>query len=140
MRNEELGVKNETTKATKDDTKEHEGKSLESFVQSFESFVVNQTSRKKSSYSKMIKEKQDSFLLTLDLRGKRADEAFLELQRFIDDAVLLSVKEVRILHGKGTGALREVTRNYLKNRKEVRQFQDEHVERGGAGITVVTFN
>jgi DNA mismatch repair protein MutS2 len=49
------------------------------------------------------------------------------------------VKEVRILHGKGTGTLREITREYLRSVKEVKSFQDEHVERGGAGITVVTF-
>jgi DNA mismatch repair protein MutS2 len=77
--------------------------------------------------------------MTLDLRGKRVDEAFPELQQYIDDAILLSVKEVRILHGKGTGTLREITREYLRSVKEVKSFQDEHVERGGAGITVVTF-
>ena len=92
----------------------------------------------KSSYTDIITSKQESFSLTLDLRGKRADEAFLELQRFIDDAILLSMKEVRILHGKGTGALREVTRNYLKGVKEVKSYQDEALERGGAGVTVVS--
>ena len=93
---------------------------------------------KKSSFTEIISSKQESFTLTLDLRGKRADEAFLELQRFIDDAVLLSIKEVRILHGKGTGALREVTRNYFKGRREVKGFQDEVLERGGAGVTVAS--
>jgi len=92
---------------------------------------------KNRSLTDMISNRRESFALTLDLRGKRADEAFLELQRFIDDAILLSVREVRILHGKGTGALREVTRSYLKTRKEVVSFADEQIERGGAGITVV---
>ena len=98
------------------------------------------TSTKGSTvYHAIIKEKLDSFTMTLDLRGKRVDEAFPELQQYIDDAILLSVKEVRILHGKGTGTLREITREYLRSVKEVKSFQDEHVERGGAGITVVTF-
>ncbi|MFH1296218.1 MAG: Smr/MutS family protein [Bacteroidota bacterium] len=132
MGREELRLKDETTKATKDNTKDHEESSLEPFVQPFESFVV----KSKSSYTDIIASKQESFTLTLDLRGKRADVAFLELQRFIDDAILLSIKEVRILHGKGTGALREVTRNYLKGVKEVKGFRDEEIERGGAGITV----
>ena len=91
----------------------------------------------KSNYSNIIINKQASFTSTLDLRGKRADEAFLEIQRFIDDAILVSAKEIRILHGKGTGALREVTRNYLQTVKEVKKYHDEVIERGGAGITVV---
>jgi len=77
------------------------------------------------------------FQLTLDLRGKRVDEAYSMIQRYIDDAVLLSLPEVRILHGKGNGVLRQVTRDYLKSVKEVRKFQDEALERGGAGVTVV---
>ncbi|MBE0647386.1 MAG: Smr/MutS family protein [Bacteroidales bacterium] len=97
-----------------------------------------ETQNPKPSYTSIIADKQDSFTLTLDLRGKRADEAFLELQRFIDDATLLSIREVRILHGKGTGALRDVTRNYLKGRKEVKSYQDEALERGGAGVTVAS--
>ena len=90
----------------------------------------------KSNYSNIIINKQASFTSTLDLRGKRPDEAFMEIQRFIDDAILVSEKEVWILHGKGTGALREVTRNYLKGRSEVKSYQDEALERGGTGVTV----
>jgi len=90
----------------------------------------------KRSYADIIASKKESFSLTLDLRGKRADEAFMEIQRFIDDAILVSAKEVRILHGKGTGALRDVTRNYLKGRSEVKSYQDEALERGGTGVTV----
>jgi len=91
-----------------------------------------------SNFTEILSNRQESFSLTLDLRGKRADEAFMELQRFIDDAVLISIREVRILHGKGTGALRDVTRNYLKGRSEVKSYQDEALERGGAGVTVVS--
>lgn len=79
------------------------------------------------------------FELTLDLRGKRAGECLSLLQRYIDDAVLLNIPEIRILHGKGNGILRQVTRDYLAGVKEVKKFADEELERGGAGITVVSF-
>ena len=89
------------------------------------------------SYMDDLNTKLAHFQLTLDLRGKRVDEAYSMIQRYIDDAVLLSLPEVRILHGKGNGVLRQVTRDYLKSVKEVRKFQDEALERGGAGVTVV---
>jgi DNA mismatch repair protein MutS2 len=91
------------------------------------------------SYMDDLHNKLAWFKLTLDLRGKRVDEAYSLLQRYIDDAVLLSLPEVRILHGKGNGVLRQITRDYLKSVKEVKKFQDEQVERGGSGITVVSF-
>jgi DNA mismatch repair protein MutS2 len=90
-----------------------------------------------SSYMDDLNSKLAHFQLTLDLRGKQVDEAYSLLQRYIDDAILLSLSEVRILHGKGNGVLRQVTRDYLKSVKEVKKFQDENLERGGAGITVV---
>ena len=77
--------------------------------------------------------------MTLDVRGKRAEELWGILQRYIDDAVLLSIPEVRILHGKGNGVLRQVTRDYLRTVKEVKRYRDEAVENGGSGITVVEF-
>ena len=91
------------------------------------------------SYLDELNRKMVMFELTLDLRGTRVDEAFSLLQRYLDDAVLLSVPEVRILHGKGNGVLRQVTRDYLKSLREVKEYHDEVVERGGTGITVVTF-
>jgi len=84
-----------------------------------------------------VMRKQSSFVSTLDLRGKRAEEVASELDRFLDDAILLSQGELRILHGKGEGVLRKMVRERLKTVKEVASFADEHVERGGAGITVV---
>ena len=80
-----------------------------------------------------------NFSLTLDLRGKRVDEALALLQRYIDDAVLCSIHEVKILHGKGNGVLRQVTRDYLRSQKEVKSARDAPLEGGGAGITVVSF-
>jgi DNA mismatch repair protein MutS2 len=61
------------------------------------------------------------------------------LQRYIDDAILLNMSEVQILHGKGYGILRQITRDYLRSIKEVKKYQDAPLERGGAGITVITF-
>lgn len=84
-----------------------------------------------------LRDKASTFKLTLDLRGKKADEALEETRKFIDDAVLLSIKEISILHGKGDGILRSVIRRYLATVDEVGGFADEHIERGGSGITRV---
>ncbi len=81
--------------------------------------------------------KQSQFSTTLDVRGKRVDEVIPVLEQFLDDAVLLSQHELRILHGKGEGVLRSVIRDQLKLTKGIASFADDHVERGGAGITVV---
>ncbi len=84
-----------------------------------------------------IHRKQSQFSPTLDVRGKRVDEVIPALIQFLDDAVLLSQHELKILHGKGEGVLRSVIREQLKQTKGVASFADEHVDRGGAGITVV---
>jgi len=84
-----------------------------------------------------ILEKRSSFNSTLDLRGKRVDEVAPHLDRFMDTAILLGAGELRILHGKGEGVLRKVVRDVLKGYKEVSSVSDEHVERGGDGVTVV---
>ena len=91
------------------------------------------------SYINDLQSKLSGFSLTLDLRGKRVDEALSLLQRYIDDAILLTIHEVQILHGKGNGVLRQVTRDYLRSQKEVKSVRDAALEQGGAGITVVTF-
>jgi len=90
-------------------------------------------------YLDEMNRKLQDYRLTLDIRGHRADEAFSVLQRYFDDAILLGIPEVRILHGKGNGILRQITREYLSALKEVKKFHDEELERGGSGITVVTF-
>ncbi len=91
------------------------------------------------SYFNDLHTKLTNYSLTLDLRGKRVDEALSLLQRYIDDAILLSIPEVQILHGKGNGVLRQVTRDYLRSQKEVKSARDAALEQGGAGITVVYF-
>ena len=75
----------------------------------------------------------------IDVRGMRAAEALDAVQDFIDNALMVGVRSVTILHGKGTGALKEEIRRYLRTIPEVAGATDEHADRGGAGITIVTF-
>jgi DNA mismatch repair protein MutS2 len=84
-----------------------------------------------------VHEKRTNFNSTLDIRGKRVDEVIEILDQFMDTAILLAQGEVKILHGKGEGVLRKVVRDHLKRYKDVESIRDEHVEQGGAGITVV---
>lgn len=84
-----------------------------------------------------VTRKQSTFVNTLDIRGKRVEEVNSLLDQFIDDALLLGHSELKILHGKGEGVLRKVVRERLKKIKGVASIADEHVDRGGAGITVV---
>jgi DNA mismatch repair protein MutS2 len=84
-----------------------------------------------------ISQKQSLFVNTLDIRGKRVEEVNSALDQFIDDAILLGHAEVKILHGKGEGVLRKVVRERLKGNKAIASVANEHVERGGDGITVV---
>lgn len=83
-----------------------------------------------------INEKRRTFNPTLDLRGQRVDEAIDSLQHFLDDAQLLSEKELRILHGKGFGILKQAIREHLQANPNVRSFHPEPVELGGDGVTV----
>ena len=86
-----------------------------------------------------IRQKHLDFRQEIDVRGMRADEALQAVTYFIDDALLVNASRVRILHGTGTGALRQVIRQYLKTVSGVISAHDEHVQFGGAGITVVEF-
>ena len=78
-----------------------------------------------------------NFKSDLDVRGMRGDEALNAVMNFIDDAILVGMSRVRILHGKGNGILRNLIRQYLSTVPNVTSYQDEHVQFGGAGITVV---
>ncbi len=84
-----------------------------------------------------LNEKLKFFESTLDLRGKRAEEALTILNQYLDEALLLSMNEIRILHGKGDGILRDVIRAHLTQIDFIDRFYDEDVERGGAGISIV---
>jgi DNA mismatch repair protein MutS2 len=84
-----------------------------------------------------INEKAANFSYQLDLRGKRGEEALQEVDGFIDNAIMLGSPELRIVHGKGDGILRTLVRNHLRRYKQVQSLEDEHADRGGAGVTVV---
>lgn len=84
-----------------------------------------------------VEERKAHFKPDIDVRGMRADEAIGAVTSFIDDAQLLGMSKVRILHGTGTGALREVIRQYLRTVPGGVTFHDEHIQFGGSGITVV---
>ena len=90
-----------------------------------------------AAVSDEMRQRRLHFKSEIDVRGMRADEALQAVTYFIDDAILLSVGEVRILHGTGTGALRVAIRQYLSTINGIANFHDEHVQFGGAGITVV---
>ena len=86
-----------------------------------------------------LNEKAEHFDLTLDVRGKRAEEALEIVDKYIDEAKLLSIKEVSILHGKGNGILRKLIREKLSHIHEIERYCDASLETGGAGITRVYF-
>lgn len=81
--------------------------------------------------------KKLNFKQDIDVRGMRGDEALQAVTYFIDDAILVGMSRVRILHGTGTGILRTLIRQYLQTMPGVSHFADEHIQFGGAGITVV---
>ena len=93
-------------------------------------YISSQT--QDSMYEKKLNFKQD-----IDVRGMRGDEALQAVTYFIDDAILVGMSRVRILHGTGTGILRTLIRQYLQTVPGVSRFADEHIQFGGAGITVV---
>ncbi len=86
-----------------------------------------------------IRERKLNFRDTIDVRGMRASEALEAVEDLVDDALMVGVSTVTILHGKGTGALKEEIRRYLRTVRDVATVADDHADRGGAGITIVTF-
>ena len=89
------------------------------------------------SIADALNKKLSDFNSTLDVRGQRAEEMVHNLEEYLDEAEMLGVNNLRILHGKGNGILRSVVRQYLSKRQNVVEFHDEMLELGGAGITVV---
>lgn len=106
---------------------------------------VSKNQVKKEAKSKQIgaahtddmRDKKLNFKQDIDVRGMRGDEALQAVMYFVDDAILVGMSRVRILHGTGTGILRQLIRDYLRTVHGVSNYQDEHVQFGGAGITVV---
>ena len=93
--------------------------------------------RPRAVYDTAMQERKARFKMELDVRGERVNDALEQVMRYIDDAIMLNVSSVRILHGKGTGALREEIQKYVRTVPGVQSAADEHVQFGGAGITVV---
>ncbi len=87
-----------------------------------------------------ISQRRLNFKAEIDIRGKRGEEAIDIVRNFIDDATIVGVPELRILHGKGNGILKSLIREYLNSLDVVRSCKDEHVDFGGAGITVVNLD
>ena len=102
---------------------------------------VSNTQTKPTSLSshtiEKSRERQLNFKSEIDVRGMRADEAIQAVTYFIDDAIQFNVSRVRILHGTGSGVLRQYIRQYLDTVNGVKSYRDEHVQFGGAGITIV---
>ena len=84
-----------------------------------------------------MEDRKQNFHQDIDVRGMRGDEAVDTVMHFIDDAILIGMSRVRILHGTGSGILRQLIRQYLHTVPNVKSCRDEHVQFGGAGITVV---
>lgn len=94
-------------------------------------------SSRKSTFDTSMTDRKLNFHPSIDIRGARLEEAIDIVVKFIDDATMLGMGQVTILHGKGNGVLREEIRKYLKITPGVKSFRDETVERGGTGITIV---
>lgn len=90
-----------------------------------------------ANVNQQLFDKRLNFKSDIDVRGKRGEEAVDTIRDFIDEAIMLDVSEVRILHGTGSGILRQMIREYLKTEPMVRSMRDEHVQFGGSGITIV---
>ena len=86
-----------------------------------------------------ISQRRLNFTSSIDIRGERVVEALEKVQTLVDDALMVGVSTITILHGKGTGALKEEVRRYLRSLPQVASATDDHPDRGGSGITIVTF-
>ena len=87
-----------------------------------------------------LSERKLNFSTELDVRGERLNDAVEKVTRYIDDAIMLNVSSVRIIHGKGTGVLRDELQKLIRTMPGVASAKDEHIQFGGSGVTVVTFD
>lgn len=98
---------------------------------------ANTPKPKRSNIGSQMLEKRVTFSQDLDVRGKRTEEALNLVDKFINDAIVLGMESVRVIHGKGEGILRQMIRNQLQGTAHVGKTGDEHIDFGGSGITVV---
>jgi DNA mismatch repair protein MutS2 len=113
---------------------------LEKISKSDAEKIQPKTYRTLNSIGFDIHKRKLHFKHDIDVRGKRADEALHIIMEYIDEALVVEARELKILHGTGTGALRQIIRDYLRTVDVVKSVRDELVEYGGAGITVVQLN
>lgn len=104
--------------------------------------AVRETARPVSAVriDSSISERKLNFSPELDVRGERVNDAIEKVMHYVDDAIMLGISSVRIIHGKGTGALREEIQKYLRTVPGVESAADEHIQFGGSGVTVVKFS
>jgi DNA mismatch repair protein MutS2 len=95
---------------------------------------------KPARYDWSISQRKLNFKSEIDIRGKRGEEAVEIVKHFVDDAMVVGISNLKILHGKGNGILKNMVREYLNALDVVKSCKDEHVEQGGSGITVVTLD
>lgn len=99
--------------------------------------IKSTTSR--TSSSSTVNQLLAQYTPVLDVRGTRATDLLGKLQKFIDESVMLGQQSVKVIHGKGNGVLRDLVRNELKQWSQVERYENEHIERGGDGATVIYF-
>ena len=104
--------------------------------------AVKETSRPASTITMdtSISERKLNFKTEIDLRGARLNDAIEQVTRYVDDAIMLGMGSVRIIHGKGTGVLRDEIQKMLRTMPGVASAKDEHIQFGGSGVTIVTFD
>ena len=104
--------------------------------------AVKETSRPVSSIKvdSSISERKLNFSTELDVRGERLNDAVEKVTRYVDDAIMLNISSVRIIHGKGTGVLRDELQKLIRTMPGVASVRDEHIQFGGTGVTIVTFD
>ena len=104
--------------------------------------AVKETSRPVSAIKidASISERKLNFSTELDVRGERLNDAVEKVTRYVDDAIMLGISSVRIIHGKGTGVLRDELQKLIRTMPGVAGVKDEHIQFGGTGVTIVTFD
>ena len=102
--------------------------------------AVKETSRPSSiKFDSSISERKLNFSTEMDVRGERLNDAIEKVTRYVDDAIMLGMPSVRIIHGKGTGVLRDELQKMIRTMHGVASVKDEHIQFGGTGVTIVTF-
>lgn len=99
----------------------------------------NEEVKQKTNITRMVKLRTSSINPTIDIRGYNLDEALLELDKYLDDAFMSNLNEIQVIHGKGTGVLREGVTQFLKTHKHVKESRLGTFKEGGDGVTIVKF-